>query len=243
MMISRRHLMTAQAILGVLVLTFGLLMIQGCSKAEHADDDDTGNGAVSHDDDANHDDAGEADDHDGDANDVDDDDANGDAHDDDDDDATDDAHHDDDDDDANGDAHPDDDDDDAEGGHGEPVEFSAPQTYAHAVEAIHAQLEKIEKLMATGGLDRVHAEAAVIRDIANGIGRLALKDGSGVPREAVREINLAAKDLAAKFGPIDVAGDSGDLAGTQIIYDQMVALFETLEKHAPEHDDDDHDDR
>ncbi|MEE8156395.1 MAG: hypothetical protein V3T53_15680 [Phycisphaerales bacterium] len=242
MMISRRYLMTAQAILGVLVLTFGLLLVQGCSKAENADDDYADNGDVSHDDDANHDDAGEADDHHGDAHDDDDDDANGDAHhdDDDDDDANDDAHHDDEDD-ASGDAHHDDD-DDAEGGHGEPIEFSAPQTYAQAVEAIHAQLEKIEKLMATGGLDRVHAEAAVIRDIANGIGQLALKDGSGVPREAVREINLTAKDLAAKFGPIDVAGDSGDLAGTQKVYDEMVALFETLEKHAPDHDDHDHDD-
>ena len=223
MMISRRYLMTAQAILGVLVLTFGLLLVQGCAKAEHADDDHADNGDVSHDDDADHDDAGEADDHDGD------------AHDDDDDDANDDAHHDDDDAD-----HDDDDDDHAEGGHGEPVEFTAPQTYAHAVEAIHAQLEKIESLMATGGLDRVHAEAAVIRDIANGIGQLALKAGSGVPREAVREINLTAKDLVATFGPIDQAGDSGNLAGTRIVYDQMVALFETLEKYAPDHDDDDH---
>ena len=223
MMISRRYLMTAQAILGVLVLTFGLLLVQGCAKAEHADDDHADNGDVSHDDDADHDDAGEADDHDGD------------AHDDDDDDANDDAHHDDDDAD-----HDDDDDDHAEGGHGEPVEFSAPQTYAHAVEAIHAQLEKIESLMATGGLDRVHAEAAVIRDIANGIGQLALKAGSGVPREAAKEINLTAKDLVATFGPIDQAGDSGNLAGTRIIYDQMVALFETLEKYAPDHDDDDH---
>ena len=225
MMISRRYLMTAQAILGVLVLTFGLLLVQGCSKAEHADDDHADNGDVSHDDDADHDDAGEADDHDGD------------AHDDDDDDANDDAHHDDDDADHDDD---DDDDDHAEGGHGEPVEFTAPQTYAHAVEAIHAQLEKIESLMATGGLDRVHAEAAVIRDIANGIGQLALKAGSGVPREAVREINLTAKDLVATFGPIDQAGDSGNLAGTRIVYDQMVALFETLEKYAPDHDDDDH---
>ncbi len=230
MMISRRYLMTLQAILGGLVLTFGLLLVQGCSKAEHADDDHADNGEVSHDDDdADHDDAGEAEDHDGDAHDDDhDDDANSDAHHDDDDDANDDAHH-------------DEDDDHAEGGHGEPIEFTAPQTYAHAVEAIHAQLEKIESLMATGGLDRVHAEAAVIRDIANGIGRLALKAGSGVPRDAVREINLTAKDLAATFGPIDQAGDSGNLAGTRIVYDQMVALFETLEKYAPDHDDDDHD--
>ncbi|KKL95142.1 hypothetical protein LCGC14_1857570, partial [marine sediment metagenome] len=90
----------------------------------------------------------------------------------------------------------DDDDGQADGEHGDAVKYAAPHTYAHAVEAIHAQLEKIEKLIATRGLDRVHAEAAVIRDIANGIGQLALKEGSGVPREAVREINLAAKNLA-----------------------------------------------
>ena len=148
--------------------------------------------------------------------------------------------HDDDNDEATGKAHHDDDDDQVDGEHGDAAEYAAPQTYAHAVEAIHAQLEKIEKLIATRGLDRVHAEAAVIRDIANGIGQLAMKEGSGVPREAVREINLAAKNLAAKFGPIDEAGDSGDLAGTQTIYDEMIALFETLEKYAPDHDDDDH---
>ena len=56
-------------------------------------------------------------------------------------------------------------------------------------------------------------------------------------REAVREINLAAKELAAKFGPIDEAGDSGDLAGTQTVYEEMVALFETLEKYAQDHED------
>ena len=72
---------------------------------------------------------------------------------------------------------------------------------------------------------------------------LALKRDSGVPQGAVREINLTAKDLAAKFGPIDEAGDSGDLAGTEKVYREMVAMFETLEKHVdPEaaHGDHDH---
>ncbi|KKL60289.1 hypothetical protein LCGC14_2206800, partial [marine sediment metagenome] len=44
---------------------------------------------------------------------------------------------------------------------------------------------------------------------------------------------------ADKFGPIDKAGDAGDLAGTQKIYDEMIALFKTLEKYAPDHDEDD----
>lgn len=130
------------------------------------------------------------------------------------------------------------DDDHHDGDHDHAVEFTAPQSFSDAVEMIHAQLQKIENLIATRELNHIHAEAAVIRDVADGIGRLALKEGSGVPREAVREINLAAKDLAAKFGPIDQAGDSGDLSGTQAVYEEMVALFETIEKYAQDHDDD-----
>ncbi len=107
---------------------------------------------------------------------------------------------------------------------------------------IHEQLEKIEELIDTRKLDRVHAEAAVIRDVADMLGKLALKENSGVPRGAVREINRTAKDLAAKFGPIDAAGDSGDLAGTEKVYREMIALFETLEKYVdPEAAQGDHD--
>ncbi len=127
-----------------------------------------------------------------------------------------------------------------EDGHHEHTEAEVvePNTYANAIEVIHAQLEKIERLMATGQLHRVHAEAAVIRDAAGTLVRLALNKDSGVPRTAIRTINLTAKDLAAKFGPIDEAGDSDNLAGTRKVYAEMVALFETLEQYAePDHED------
>ncbi len=125
-----------------------------------------------------------------------------------------------------------------EGEHGEIGDFTEPQTYAEACSVIHARLEEIEELMKTGELDHVHAEAAVIRDVAKDMAGLAIKRGSGVPSSAIREINLTAKDLAAKFDPIDQAGDSGNLAGTRKVYDEMVGLFEVLEKYAePDHDD------
>ncbi len=125
-----------------------------------------------------------------------------------------------------------------EGEHGEIEGFTEPKTYAEACSIIHARLEEIEELMETGELDHVHAEAAVIRDVAKDMVGLAAKQGSGVPSSALREINLTAKDLAAKFYPIDQAGDSGNLAGTRKVYDEMVGLFEILEKHAePDHDD------
>ncbi len=115
--------------------------------------------------------------------------------------------------------------------HGEAQAYTEPHSYAEAVNVIHDQLEKIERLIDTRKLDRVHAEAAVIRDVANDVGKLAAKKDSGVPRNAIREINLAAKDLAATFDPIDEAGDSGDLKGTRKVYKEMVALFESLKKH------------
>ena len=113
------------------------------------------------------------------------------------------------------------------------AEVVVPDTYADAIDVIRAQLDKIETLMSTGALHQVHPEAAVIRDVAKMLVRLALKPNAGVPRSAIREINLTAKDLAAMFGPIDEAGDSGDLAGTQKVYGQMIALFDVLDSHVP----------
>lgn len=121
--------------------------------------------------------------------------------------------------------------------HGEEAEFTEPHNYAEAIHVIHGQLGKIKALMASGELDQVHAEAAVIRDVANTLAKFALAEDSGVPRDAVKPINLAARSLAATFEAIDEAGDSGDLAGTQKVYDEMVELFESLEQYVEEHDD------
>lgn len=117
--------------------------------------------------------------------------------------------------------------------HGEPQAFKMPTTYKAALGEIEHRLHEISELMESGKLDKVHAEAAVIRDVAKNLAKLALKKDSGVPREAIRGINLTAKDLAAKFGPIDEAGDSGNLYETKKVYDAMVKLAEKLPKTAP----------
>lgn len=116
--------------------------------------------------------------------------------------------------------------------------FTEPKSYAEAIDVIHHQLQEIEGLIKSKKLDQVHAEAAVIRDVSGRLGQLALAGDSGVPRDAVKDVNIAAKDLAARFDAIDRAGDSGDLAGTQKVYGEMVALFERLQKHAPGQDHD-----
>ncbi len=128
----------------------------------------------------------------------------------------------------------------AQHGHGEPghehgkaVEFKMPTTYADAVGEIEHRLHEISALMSSKQLANVHAEAEVIQKVAKVIGQLALKDGSGVPKEAVKDVNLAGKDLAAKFDAIDKAGDSGDLVGTKKLYDEMVKITETFQKYVP----------
>lgn len=117
--------------------------------------------------------------------------------------------------------------------HGKPTEFKMPATYKDGVAEIKHRLHEIEELMDAKDLDKVHAQAEIIQKVGNVIGQLALKADSGVPRDAVKEVNRAGRELAAKFDAIDKAGDSGDLAGTRKVYDEMCKLCTTLEKHVP----------
>ncbi|HMN39765.1 MAG TPA: heavy metal-binding domain-containing protein [Phycisphaerales bacterium] len=120
-----------------------------------------------------------------------------------------------------------------EHGHGAGQKHEAPDTYASAVAEIDERLENIDKLIKTKKLDDVHPEAQVIVDVANTLAALALKPGSGVAKENVKDINKTAKELAGKFDAIDKAGDAGDAAGTVKVYNEMVALQATLKKYAP----------
>jgi len=123
--------------------------------------------------------------------------------------------------------------DHSEHAHGEGAAHEAPDSFAAGIAEIDERLENIQSLITAKKLDDVHAEAQVIADVANTLGALALKPDSGVPKEAVKEINKTAKELAGKFDAIDKAGDSGDEAGTKKVLAEMTALQATLKKYAP----------
>lgn len=112
-----------------------------------------------------------------------------------------------------------------------PAEFKMPTSYPRAVKEIEHRLANIAGLIQSKKLDQVHAEAEVIKRVGEQVGQLALKPDSGVPKDSVKEVNQAGKALAAKFDAIDKAGDSGDLAGTQREYDEMLRLAATLQKY------------
>lgn len=117
--------------------------------------------------------------------------------------------------------------------HGKPAEFVMPTTYKGGMREIEHRLHEIAELIENKKLVAVHAQADVIRKVGKMMGRLALKKDSGVPRTAVKEVNLAGKALAAHFDAIDKAGDSGDLRGTKKLYHEMIEVAETLQKYAP----------
>ncbi len=120
-----------------------------------------------------------------------------------------------------------------EHGHGKPAEFVMPTTYKGGMREIEHRLHEIAELIEHKELESVHAQADVIRKVGKMMGQLALKKDSGVPRTAVKEVNLAGKALAAHFDAIDKAGDSGDLRGTKKVYHEMIEVAETLQKYAP----------
>lgn len=115
--------------------------------------------------------------------------------------------------------------------HGKPAKFTMPTSYRAAVQEIQKRLAEIDKLIKSKHLDDVHAQADVIKQVGNQIGQLATKPDSGVPKDAVKEVNQAGRALAAKFDAIDKVADAGDAAGTQREYDEMVKLTATLAKY------------
>ncbi len=115
--------------------------------------------------------------------------------------------------------------------HGKPAQFKMPATYKEGVAEIQHRLHEIDELIESKELDQVHAQADVIQKVGNVLGQLALKQDSGVPKDAIKVVNKAGRELAAKFDAIDKAGDSGDLAGTRGVYEEMVNLAVTLQTY------------
>ncbi len=105
-------------------------------------------------------------------------------------------------------------------------------TYAAAMATIDKYLAHVALLIETERLAKVHEAAKPIETIAKTLAKLAYEEGSGVPKNKVRDVNLTAKALAATWAKIDEAGDSGDLAGTKTVYQEMVDLIDALKEYA-----------
>lgn len=79
----------------------------------------------------------------------------------------------------------------------------APATFDEALARIDAAQRRIDALVAGGAVDEARAEARAAAGVARTLVTLAMEGGSGVPREAVLDIRVIARDLATKLDSID----------------------------------------
>lgn len=107
-----------------------------------------------------------------------------------------------------------------------------PETYSAAVKAIEQNSEGIAKAIKDGKLDTLHKYGEEIKMLAQMLPKLASKTDSGVVETDVKEINLTSKALAAKYEPLDEAGDAGKKVESQKVYDEMLPLIATVKKFA-----------
>ena len=124
------------------------------------------------------------------------------------------------------------------------TQYVAPKSPEHqpVLELVkeHRTLEKIKQLVAAGKLKQVHDDADAIVAVSKALPQLALKEGSGVPKEAVKEINLTSKELAKAADAAHDASDQGKLDETKKAHAAMLPLFEKLKKYAKPHAEHDH---
>ncbi len=109
-----------------------------------------------------------------------------------------------------------------------------PDTLQQAINRIGLELDKIGASMAAGRATDAHQPCDVIVELCTALPKLAMATGSGVPRDAIKTINQAQKDLAAHARAAHVASESGNAADLAPLHKDMVAVYQTLRPYAPE---------
>lgn len=114
------------------------------------------------------------------------------------------------------------------------AEVKPAETFSEAVSRIRDELAEMEQLLAAGKVTAAHEPADAIEQLASSLGRLALKAGSGIPREKVRDANLAGKDLAKIAHQFHDAADKGDAAGCARLLPRLKELVGSVGAFSPE---------
>lgn len=114
------------------------------------------------------------------------------------------------------------------------AETRPPESFAEAVSRIREELAELEGMVARKAFVAAHDPADAIEQLASALGRLSLKPGSGVPREKVRDANLAGKDLAKIARQFHDAADRNDGAACLRLLPRLQELVAAVGAFAPE---------
>ena len=110
---------------------------------------------------------------------------------------------------------------------------AAPKTYPDAVKNIQSLMKSIDTAVKAGKLKDTHPDAEAIIEVSKLLGEFALADKSGVPKDKVKDVNKASKDLVEATDGFHDAADAGKADEAKTHYAEMVKLVDSLSQYLP----------
>ena len=112
-------------------------------------------------------------------------------------------------------------------------EVAKAGSFADAAQRIAADVKAMDTALAGGSIASVSDKANAVATLAKTLGALALAKESGVPREKVKEINLASKELAEVADNLHNIADAGDIAKSKAAFAPVKAAAAKVAALAP----------
>lgn len=112
-------------------------------------------------------------------------------------------------------------------------EVAKAGSFADAAQRIAADVKAMDAALAGGSIAGVSDKANAVATLAKTLGALALAKDSGVPREKVKEINAAGKELAEAADNLHNIADAGDLAKSKAAFAPVKAAAAKVAALAP----------
>lgn len=112
-------------------------------------------------------------------------------------------------------------------------EVAKAGSFADAAQRIAADVKAMDAALAGGSIAGVSDKANAVATLAKTLGALALAKDSGVPREKVKDINLAGKELAEAADNLHNLADAGDLAKSKAAFAPVKAAAAKVAALAP----------
>lgn len=112
-------------------------------------------------------------------------------------------------------------------------EVAKAGSFADAAQRIAADVKAMDAALAGGSIAGVSDKANAVATLAKTLGALALAKESGVPREKVKDINLASKELAEAADNLHNIADAGDVAKSKAAFAPVKAAAAKVAALAP----------
>lgn len=107
------------------------------------------------------------------------------------------------------------------------------KTFAEAARRIADEVKAIEASLKGGSVAGVSDRANAVNALAKDLGALSLAKDSGIPREKVKDANLAGKELAEAAEALHEIADKGDVAKSTAAFAAVKAAAAKIEAVAP----------